>query len=302
MKDEDLTGLQRRAAAFFQDLQRRIIAGLEAFDPTTRFRLDRWERPGGGGGDTCVIEGGALLEKGGVNFSEVHGELPADFAAKLPGTGTGFWAAGVSLVLHPQNPYVPTVHANFRMIRQGDKAWFGGGADLTPYYPFEEDARHFHRTLKAACDAHHPDFYPRFKAQCDDYFYLPHRKEARGLGGIFYDHLTGDAHGMDLEQVFAFAQTAGNAFLPAYAPIVQRRQGLDFGERERGWQAIRRGRYVEFNLMYDKGTLFGLRTSGRIESILMSLPPIVRYVYDHQPDGPEAKLLEALVPRDWAAE
>ncbi|MEZ4472103.1 MAG: oxygen-dependent coproporphyrinogen oxidase [bacterium] len=302
MKDEDLTGLQRRAAAFFQDLQRRIIAGLEAFDPTTRFRLDRWERPGGGGGDTCVIEGGALLEKGGVNFSEVHGELPADFAAKLPGTGTGFWAAGVSLVLHPQNPYVPTVHANFRMIRQGDKAWFGGGADLTPYYPFEEDARHFHRTLKAACDAHHPDFHPRFKAQCDDYFYLPHRQEARGLGGIFYDHLTGDEHGMDLEQVFAFAQTAGDAFLPAYVPIVERRRGLAFGERERGWQAIRRGRYVEFNLMYDKGTLFGLRTSGRIESILMSLPPVVRYVYDHQPEGPEAALLEALVPRDWAAE
>ncbi|MEZ4464526.1 MAG: oxygen-dependent coproporphyrinogen oxidase [bacterium] len=302
MKDEDLTGLQRRAAAFFQDLQRRIIAGLEAFDPATRFRLDRWERPGGGGGDTCVIEGGALLEKGGVNFSEVHGELPADFAAKLPGTGTGFWAAGVSLVLHPQNPYVPTVHANFRMIRQGDKAWFGGGADLTPYYPFEEDARHFHRTLKAACDAHHPDFHPRFKAQCDDYFYLPHRQEARGLGGIFYDHLTGDEHGMDLEQVFAFAQTAGDAFLPAYVPIVERRRGLAFGERERGWQAIRRGRYVEFNLMYDKGTLFGLRTSGRIESILMSLPPVVRYVYDHQPEGPEAALLEALVPRDWAAE
>lgn len=298
----DLDDLQRRAADFFRGLQHRIIAGLEVFDPQTKFRSDVWDRPGGGGGDTRVIEEGAFLEKGGVNWSEVYGELPADFAAKLPGTGTAFWASGVSLVLHPRNPYVPTVHANFRMIRQGDRAWFGGGADLTPYYVFEEDAAHFHRTLKAACDAHHPAFHADFKKQCDDYFFLPHRGEARGVGGVFYDHLTGDAHGLDLEGVFAFARTVGEAFVPAYAPIAERRRALPFGERERAWQTYRRGRYVEFNLMYDRGTLFGLRTGGRIESILMSLPPQVRFVYDHQPapDSPEAALLEALKPRDWA--
>lgn len=298
----DLDDLQRRAASFFQDLQHRIVAGLEAADPQGRFRSDLWQRAGGGGGDTRVVEGGALLEKGGVNWSEVHGELPADFARQLPGSGTHFWASGVSLVLHPQNPHVPTVHANFRMIRQGDRAWFGGGADLTPYYVFEEDARHFHRTLKAACDAHHPEFHPAFKRQCDEYFHLAHRGEARGVGGVFYDHLTGEAHGLDLEGVFAFARTIGEAFLPAWLPIAERRRHLPYGERERTWQAHRRGRYVEFNLMYDRGTLFGLRTGGRIESILMSLPPRVQWSYDHHPapGSPEAALLEALVPRDWA--
>ena len=299
----DLDGLQRRAAAFYQGLQQRIVAALEALDPQGKFRSDVWVRAGGGGGDTRVIEGGELLEKGGVNWSEVHGELAADFARQLPGTGSTFWASGVSLVLHPHNPYVPTVHANFRMIRQGDRAWFGGGADLTPYYLFEEDATHFHRTLKTACDAHHPRFHPEFKQQCDEYFVVAHRGEARGLGGVFYDHLTGSNHGLDLEGIFAFSQTIGEAFLAAYLPIVQRRRHLPFGERERDWQAYRRGRYVEFNLMYDRGTLFGLRTGGRIESSLMSLPPVGRFVYDHHPapGSPEAALVAALRPRDWAA-
>ena len=299
-----LDDLQRRAAGFFRALQHRIVAALEALDPGSHFLSDTWERPGGGGGDTRVMEGGAFLEKGGVNWSEVHGELPADFAAKLPGDGTAFWASGVSLVLHPRNPYVPTVHANFRMLRQGNRAWFGGGADLTPYYLFDEDAQHFHRTLKAACDAADPRFHPDFKQQCDQYFFLPHRQEARGVGGVFYDHLTGDAHGLDLEQVFAFAQGIGQAFLPAYLPIAERRMGLAYGERERDWQSFRRGRYVEFNLMYDRGTLFGLRTSGRIESILMSLPPLVHWRYDHHPapGSPEAALVAALAPRDWAGQ
>lgn len=299
--------MKQQAAAFFRELQDEICAALEALEPTARFRRDHWTRAGGGGGETRVIEGGALLEKGGVNFSEVHGELPADFAAQLPGGGTRFWAAGVSLVLHPHNPYVPTVHANFRMIEQGGgdgagKAWFGGGADLTPYYPYEEDARHFHRTLKAACDPHDPGFYPRFKAQCDDYFHLPHRGEARGVGGIFYDHLTPESSGLSMDALFAFVQSAGRSFLPAYLPIVERRREQPYGDRERAFQAFRRGRYVEFNLMYDRGTIFGLRTGGRVESILMSLPPNVAWRYDYQPEPgtPEARIYEFLKPRDWA--
>jgi len=284
--------MKRRASAWFADLQDRICQALESFEPEARFRSDEWRRAGGGGGHTRVLEGGDFIEKGGVNTSEVHGELPADFAETLPGEGTAFWAAGISLVLHPRNPYVPTVHANFRMIQQGSAAWFGGGADLTPYYPFEEDAAHFHRTLKAACDRHDPAYHPRFKAWCDDYFYIPHRKEHRGVGGIFFDRLESD---------FDFVQDAGEAFLPAYLPIVERRLPIPYGERQRAFQGWRRGRYVEFNLMYDRGTLFGLKTGGRIESILMSLPPVVEYRYDHHPTGDEARIFDFLEPRDWAA-
>ncbi len=297
--------MQREAVEFFQQLQDRICAGLEAFEPTARFREDAWTRAGGGGGRSRVLEGGDFLEKGGVMFSEVHGELPEAFAAELPGDGTAFWAAGVSLVLHPRNPYVPTVHANFRMIRQGGVAWFGGGADLTPYYLFDEDARHFHATLRAACDAHDPGYYARFKKWCDDYFFLPHRDEHRGIGGLFFDRLTPEDTGRDAAANFAFVRAAGDAFLPAYLPIVERRLKTPYGERESDFQQMRRGRYVEFNLMYDRGTIFGLKTKGRIESILVSLPPRVQWIYDHRPapGSHEARLYEAITtPRDWLAD
>jgi coproporphyrinogen III oxidase len=217
----------------------------------------------------------------------------------LPAEGREFRATGVSLVLHPTSPMVPTTHANFRYLEKGDKAWFGGGADLTPYYLQREDAVHFHRTLKAACDAHAPiGDYPRFKKWCDEYFFLPNRNETRGVGGIFYDYLEGDG---DLEATFAFARDAGRSFVPAYAPIVERRRDEPWGEAERTWQLIRRGRYVEFNLIYDRGTIFGLKTEGRTESILMSLPPMVSWVYDHvpAPGSREAELVAALRPQDW---
>jgi len=216
----------------------------------------------------------------------------------MPGQGRAFYATGVSLVIHPRNPYVPTVHANFRYFEKGDAWWFGGGADLTPYYLFEEDARHFHATLKAACDRHGAAHYAAFKAACDDYFVIAHRRERRGVGGIFFDYLGGDA-----EARFAMVADLGKAFLPAYLPIVERRGNTPYGERERAWQLLRRGRYVEFNLVYDRGTLFGLRTDGRIESILMSLPPLARWesLPDPDPASAEAKLLEVLrTPRDWA--
>ena len=296
--------MQQQAVALFHRLQDEICAALEAYEPEARFREDVWSREGGGGGKTRVLEGGAFLEKGGVNTSIVHGHLPEKFAETLPGEGTSFWAAGISLVLHPRNPYVPTTHANYRMIVQGDgegqRAWFGGGADLTPYYPFEEDAQHFHRTLKAACDAHDPAFYPRFKQWCDEYFYIPHRKECRGVGGIFYDHLMADEQRSE-QDLFAFVTDAGEAFLKAYLPIVERRHGMPHGDRERQHQLVRRGRYVEFNLMYDRGTIFGLKTNGRIESILMSLPLNVSWTYDYSPEAgsPEAEIFDFIKPRDW---
>src|SRR5215470_6229155 len=261
--------LASRAATHFQELQDRISVALEALDGRARFREDSWTRPGGGGGRSRVIEDGALFEKAGVNFSDVHGELSEEVARTMPGDGRAFRATGISLVLHPASPMIPTVHANFRCFQRPGAAWFGGGADLTPYYPRREDVVHFHATLKAACDRHDPSFYPRFKKQCDEYFYLPHRGETRGVGGLFFDYLQGD-----LEAHFAFVRDLGDAFLPSYGPIAERRRNEPFGEREREFQLIRRGRYVEFNLIYDRGTIFGLRTGGRIESILMSLPAL----------------------------
>lgn len=290
--------LQARMVALVEACQDEICQALETEDGQARFREDRWERPGGGGGKTRVLEDGAVFEKAGVNTSVVFGELDEQFAKRLQGDGRRFFATGVSLVLHPRSPMVPTVHANFRFIAQGTKAWFGGGADLTPYYLFEEDARHFHQTLKAACDRHDAALYPRFKETCDGYFRLKHRGEARGVGGIFFED-----PGLGLERELALVEDCAKAFLPSYLPIVQRRKGLAYGERERAWQEIRRGRYVEFNLVYDRGTLFGLETNGRTESILMSLPPRVRWVYDHHPlpGTPEAELLEVLArPREWA--
>lgn len=285
--------------AFMRQAQDDICAGLATLEERT-FREDSWERPGGGGGRSRVVLDGTLLEKGGVNFSSVHGELPAELAGTLPGEGVHFQATGVSLVLHPRNPFVPTVHANFRFLARGSAWWFGGGADLTPYYPFREDVIHFHRSWKAACERHPPPVdYPRFKKWCDDYFFLAHRQEPRGVGGIFFDNLTGD-----FASLFAFVRDAAATFLPAYVPIVQRRSSLSFGEHERQFQQFRRGRYVEFNLIYDRGTLFGLKTQGRIESILMSLPPTVRWGYGEAPNpgSREAELLEYLPPRDWANE
>ncbi|MBX5481265.1 MAG: oxygen-dependent coproporphyrinogen oxidase [Myxococcaceae bacterium] len=292
--------LRERWTAFIHGLQDEICEALERIDGSGEFREDLWNRPGGGGGKTRVLEEGAVFEKGGVNTSVVYGELDEAFAKQLPGEGREFWAAGISLVLHPRSPLVPTVHANFRMLFHGSRAWIGGGADLTPWYLFDEDVRHFHRTLKAACDRHGEDRYPRFKRWCDEYFFIRHRQEARGVGGVFFDNLEGD-----LEREAAFAMDVGHAFLPAYLPIVERRKGLDYTPEERAWQEIRRGRYVEFNLVYDRGTAFGLETQGRTESILMSLPPRVRWVYDHHPapGSEEARLVEVLkVPRDWAAE
>lgn len=287
--------LRRQAEAYFRDLQDRICAAIEAIDGEARFREDRWEREGGGGGITRILQDGAVFEKGGVNTSEVFGSLLPAMRDQLRGEGATFYAAGLSLVIHPKNPHVPTVHANYRIMARGEKAWFGGGADLTPFYPVEEDVVSFHRTLKEACDPHDPSYYRRFKKWCDEYFTIPHRKEMRGVGGIFFDDLPAD------EESFAFVKSVGEAFLPAYLPIVERRRDLPYGERERRWQLLRRGRYVEFNLVYDRGTTFGLRSGGRIESIFMSLPPLARWDYDYEPapGSPEERALAFFQPRDW---
>ena len=286
-------------------LQRRITGTLEEVDGTARFRRDAWEREGGGGGETRVTSGGSLLEQAGVNFSHVHGEnLPPSASKTRPElAGRGFQAMGVSLVLHPENPYVPTTHANVRVFA-AEKAdsepvwWFGGGFDLTPYYPFVEDVEHWHRTARTACEDFPEGTYRRFKDWCDEYFYLRHRGETRGVGGLFFD----DLNEWSFERCFAFMRSVGDHFLPAYLPIVERRRDLPWGEREREFQLYRRGRYVEFNLVYDRGTLFGLQSGGRTESILMSLPPLVRWQYDYRPEpgSPEAELTERfLKPTDW---
>jgi coproporphyrinogen III oxidase len=286
------------AAEWLRGLQDRITAGLEALDGGARFREDNWDREGGGGGRSRVLEGGTLFEKAGVNWSDVHGDLSEDFARQLPGEGRTFRASGVSLVLHPRSPMVPTVHANFRMIQKGDRRWFGGGADLTPYYPQLADVVHFHRTWRTVCDRHDPAYYPSYKKHCDEYFVLKHRGETRGVGGIFYDYL--DA----TDATYAFVKDVGDAFLPAYVPIAERRRSDEYGDRERAFQLYRRGRYVEFNLLYDRGTVFGLKTGGRVESILMSLPPLASWIYDFHPEpgSREAALPGFLKPRDWLGE
>jgi coproporphyrinogen III oxidase len=291
--------MRQRAKEFFSDLQDVICRAIEAADGKAHFREDKWQREGGGGGRTRVIEEGEVFEKGGVNFSAVEGVLPPEFAKKIElGDGLEFFATGLSLVLHPRNPYVPTVHANFRFLEKGSASWFGGGTDLTPYYPFREDVVHFHQTLKDACDRHDRENYPRFKKWCDEYFFIRHRGEMRGVGGIFFDYLQGD-----LEALFAFVRDVGESFLPAYLPIVEKRRNYSFGEREREFQLIRRGRYVEFNLVYDRGTTFGLETRGRTESILMSLPPLARWIYDYHPnpDTPEFEASSYFKPQDWLA-
>lgn len=296
-----MSDLFERAAKFYSELQAELCRVLAEADGGSDFTSDAWQRPGGGGGVARVLEGGALFEKAGVNWSSVEGELPAEIADHMPGQGRSFRACGVSLVLHPRSPMVPTTHANFRCLTKGDALWFGGGADLTPYYFFQEDAVHFHRVLAEACDRHRPvGDYDRFKAWCDEYFFLPHRNETRGVGGVFFDYLGAKAEHPP-EQVFDFVRDVASAFAQAYLPIAQRRQPMPYGDTERTWQLRRRGRYVEFNLIYDRGTLFGLKTNGRIESILMSLPPLVRWDYDvmAQPGSPEAELLTHLRPTDW---
>ncbi|MBC8074306.1 MAG: oxygen-dependent coproporphyrinogen oxidase, partial [Deltaproteobacteria bacterium] len=282
--------LRRRVETVMRETQAHICTGLEALEReaggAASFRNDSWDREGGGGGTSRVLAEGTLFEKAGVNVSVVHGELSAAFAKELPGSGTEFFAAGVSLVIHPRNPWVPTVHANFRYLEHGDRSWFGGGADLTPYYHFDEDEQHFHGVWQSLCARHpaHVD-YPRLRDTCDRYFWLPHRGERRGIGGIFFDYLYVD--GDDPQQPTALIELVrdgGRSFLDAYAPIVRRRMATAWGERERLWQRTRRGRYVEFNLLYDRGTVFGLRTGGRTESILMSLPPDVRWAYGEEPE------------------
>jgi coproporphyrinogen III oxidase len=288
--------LREDAAGYFMKLQDGITEGLSGVDGN-RFWEDMWERDGGGGGRTRVLEDGKVFEKGGVNFSSVHGNLPEEFADEIPrGTGTEFFATGISLVIHPRNPMVPIVHANFRYLERGDAQWFGGGVDLSPSYPNEEDCVHFHRTLKAACDLHDAGYYTRFKKWCDDYFTIRHRNEMRGIGGVFFDYLEGD-----MAEIFSFVQSVGDAFLPAYLPVVERRRVEPYGKREQKFQAIRRGRYAEFNLVYDRGTNFGLKTRGRIESILMSLPPMARWVYDYRPEvgSAEESAARFFQPRDW---
>ena len=283
---------------FLQTWQERLCAELERLDGAARFGRDPWQRAGGGGGVTRMLEGGAVLERAGVAFSHVHGELPEAFARRLPGEGRAFAAAGLSVVLHPLSPMVPATHANLRFIAQGPKAWFGGGSDLTPYYLFDEDAAHFHRTWRDACNRHDPALYPKLKERCDRYFFLPHRGEARGVGGVFFDDLAGE-----LGPSLALVKDLAEAFLPAWLPLAERRRATPYGAAQRAWQELRRGRYVEFNLLHDRGTVFGLETGGRTESILMSMPPRVRWAYDHHPapGSEEARLIEVLRrPRPWA--
>lgn len=292
---------------YVHGLQDRICAALEEADGKARFIEDKWERAEGGGGKTRVIANGAVFEKGGVNTSVVFGEVTDAMRKGLRIEGHSWWACGLSLVLHPLNPFVPTAHCNYRMFELYDAAgglldrWFGGGTDLTPYYLFEEDAKRFHGTYKTICDAFDASLYPAFKKNCDDYFVNTHRgNERRGIGGIFYDYkrLTDDSR-IDW---FQFGQACGNAFTEAYVPIVEKRKEAPYADAHKHWQEIRRGRYVEFNLVHDRGTLFGLKTNGRTESILMSLPPIVRFAYNYWPvaNSEEDKLLQAcLHPKDW---
>ena len=292
---------------FIQQLQNTLTAAFEALEGKARFEEDVWQRPEGGGGHTRVKEQGDVIEKGGVNISAVHGTLPESMQAQFKVTDADFYACGLSLVIHPKNPMAPTVHANWRYFElynaEGEivDQWFGGGLDLTPYYLFEEDIRHFHQVCKKVCDDHHPEYYARFKKQCDTYFYNSHRKEARGVGGLFFDYLRENKE-FTLQSRYDFVTHVANSFLTAYLPILLRTKDLPFTSKQREWQEIRRGRYVEFNLVHDKGTLFGLKTNGRIESILMSLPPKVQWRYDHQPieNSEEARLLTVLKnPKDW---
>lgn len=303
VNESDIEGVE----AYLRGLQDHICSALEGLDGEATFRQDEWTRREGGGGRSRVLSGGAVFEKAGVGFSDVHGPgMPAAATEQRPQlAGRSFRAMGVSLVIHPLNPYVPTTHANVRFFvaeKEGEEPvwWFGGGFDLTPYYPFLEDAVHWHTQAEEACRTFGNDVYPRFKEWCDDYFFLPHRQETRGIGGLFFD----DLNVWGFERCFAFQRSVGDHFLSAYLPIVERRKDTPYGERQRDFQLYRRGRYAEFNLIYDRGTLFGLQSGGRTESILMSLPPLAAWRYDWRPEAgsPEEELYrEYLRPRDWLA-
>ena len=303
--------MREQSAKLFRDLQNQICRALEETDGKQRFICDHWQRPDeqdshGGGGESRVLRGGEIFEQAGVNFSEVHGTLPVAMSAKLVGSdkAENFYATGISLVLHPLSPMIPTTHANFRYLEVGDKQWFGGGSDLTPYYFFAEDAVHFHKVLKVVCDNYDREYYPDFKKQCDEYFYLRHREETRGVGGLFFDYL-GREDPSILGRAYELVKDLGESFLDSYLPIVERRRGSSWSDEEKEFQLQRRGRYVEFNLLYDRGTQFGLHTGGRTESILMSLPPRVRWEYNYQPEAGsrEAELIEVLKqPRDWVTD
>jgi coproporphyrinogen III oxidase len=290
---------------YLLDLHQRACLAFEKADGQGQFQADRWERAEGGGGISRVIEGGALFEKGGVNLSHVNGaKMPPSATARRPElAGRSFHALGVSIVMHPINPYVPTSHANVRFFLAENENcqpvwWFGGGYDLTPYYGFTEDCVHWHTVARKACEPFGPEVYPRFKKWCDDYFFIQHRQEARGIGGLFFD----DLNAWDFDTSFAFLRSVGDSYLDAYVPIIEKRKHLAYGQREREFQMWRRGRYVEFNLVYDRGTLFGLQSQGRAESVLMSLPPVVAWRYNHEPEpgSAEARLTtDFLAPKDW---
>lgn len=293
--------------SYIEKLQDQISSKLEKVDGKATFQEDLWQRKEGGGGRTRIIENGTIFEKGGVNISKVFGELPEVLRKQFGVEEGDFFACGLSLVLHPINPYVPTVHANWRYFEMynssGDivNQWFGGGQDLTPYYLFDQDAIHFHTICKTACDKHHKVFYPKFKELCDTYFWNTHRNEARGIGGLFFDYLK-ETEEFTIQDRFNFVKEIGDSFLDSYIPIVEKRKEIQFTKHQKEWQEVRRGRYVEFNLVHDKGTLFGLKTNGRIESILMSLPPIVKWKYNYLPEenSQEEILLKVLAnPQKW---
>jgi coproporphyrinogen III oxidase len=294
--------IKKRFEQKIRSFQKEIVKGFLNEDPTLKLQEDQWDRPGGGGGFSNILRDGKYIEKGGVNISIVSGTLPDEMKERLKAVSATFYASGISLVIHPKNPFAPTVHFNIRYFELYKKdelvdSWFGGGMDMTPYYIFEEDARHFHSVLKACCDRHNPEFYPTFKKRCDEYFFNAHRDEHRGIGGIFYDYMKDDR-----EASLSFTSDVGDAFLEAYLPILKKRKDHEYTADHKLWQEIRRGRYVEFNLIHDRGTLFGLKTNGRTESILMSLPPTVRWEYNHHPEkgSDEEKLLLALKPQNWA--
>ncbi|CAN5792682.1 oxygen-dependent coproporphyrinogen oxidase [soil metagenome] len=283
----------------YREIQEQFSSALQDLDGDSHLRVDQWDREGGGGGVNRIITGPGHIEKAAINFSAVFGPTPAGLSESVAAGSTEFYATGVSIIVHPRNPNAPTFHANLRFFETGNgDRWFGGGADLTPYYLFEEDAAHFHRVLKAVCDSNPPADYRSWKSACDSYFYLPHRGEARGVGGLFFDHLTAD-----LEAVWKFQRELGTSLDRAYLPILEQRIGIGYGEDEASWHEIRRGRYVEFNLVWDRGTRFGLETGGRVESILASLPPRARWDYLHEPDpGTREHALLDMVraePRDW---
>jgi len=297
------TFTKEAVASAFQNIQAAICEGLEQVDGKASFSKEEWQMASGGGGLTRVIANGNVFEKGGVNFSAVQGKLPAFMKDKVSAEATDFFATGMSIVIHPFSPQIPIIHANIRYFETnaGD-AWFGGGIDLTPIYVDEEQARFFHTQLKETCDQYNPEYYPKFKQWADDYFFITHRNETRGVGGIFFDYLKGNDN-TSLDEIFEFVKAVGNTFLKAYVPIAEKNKTLSFTEEQKNWQLIRRGRYVEFNLVYDRGTRFGLETGGRIESILMSLPEHASWIYNHKPEegSEEEKTLQLLKKGvDWA--